>query len=341
MLKRRISIIIASVLALAMATGCTTFGEDYVAKVGAEKITKSEYNFFLKNSESKIQSLFGNSAVDWTTKISNMTAAEYAKQMALDGAVDLKIQVMKAKDAKMSLTKKEIDDLNTNIDASIKNLGTTGIDQEKALKAQTGVTAAQLKSIYKDITLMQNYAKDIQSKYKYSDEDLKTYYDKNKDGLFKVTVGHVLFLTVDANNQPLAQDKQDAAKKNADDILAKVNASGSDFAALAKQYSEDPGSKDAGGTYTLTKNGQMVKEFEDWAFDPARKVGDTGIVKTTYGYHVMKMEKMFTYDELKDDVKASFTNKKYSDEVAVWKKDTKYAIVKNQKVLDLIKVPLE
>lgn len=59
------------------------------------------------------------------------------------------------------------------------------------------------------------------------------------------------------------------------------------FAALAGQYSTDPGSKDNGGLYTDVYVGQMVEPFEDWCFDETRATGDTGLVKTSYGYHVM------------------------------------------------------
>jgi len=59
------------------------------------------------------------------------------------------------------------------------------------------------------------------------------------------------------------------------------------FAELANQYSEDPGSNTNGGLYEKVTVGQMVKTFNDWCFDPSRKAGDTGIVETTYGIHVM------------------------------------------------------
>ena len=59
------------------------------------------------------------------------------------------------------------------------------------------------------------------------------------------------------------------------------------FAALANEKSEDPGSNTNGGLYQDVYQGQMVAEFEAWCFDETRAHGDTGIVKTTYGYHVM------------------------------------------------------
>ncbi len=59
------------------------------------------------------------------------------------------------------------------------------------------------------------------------------------------------------------------------------------FANLATEYTEDGGSKATGGLYENISEGKMVPEFNDWCFDSSRKPGDTDIIKTTYGYHIM------------------------------------------------------
>lgn len=59
------------------------------------------------------------------------------------------------------------------------------------------------------------------------------------------------------------------------------------FAELAGLYSVDGGSNQNGGLYTDVYVGQMVEPFENWCFDASRTHGQTGLVKTTYGYHVM------------------------------------------------------
>ena len=60
------------------------------------------------------------------------------------------------------------------------------------------------------------------------------------------------------------------------------------FAKLAGEHSADGGSKENGGLYTgLDKNTSFVKEFVDWYMADGRKVGDYGLVKTDYGYHIM------------------------------------------------------
>lgn len=81
-----------------------------------------------------------------------------------------------------------------------------------------------------------------------------------------------------------------AAKKKAEDILNEWKDGAQDeesFGELATKYTEDPSSKNTGGLYSGVVPGQMVGEFNDWLFDSKRKVGDTDIVKTTYGYHIM------------------------------------------------------
>lgn len=59
------------------------------------------------------------------------------------------------------------------------------------------------------------------------------------------------------------------------------------FGKLAGEKTEDGGSKQTGGLYEMVYKGQMVEPFENWCFDETRQKGDTGLVKTTYGYHVM------------------------------------------------------
>lgn len=60
------------------------------------------------------------------------------------------------------------------------------------------------------------------------------------------------------------------------------------FADLVATYSADGGSNTSGGLYTgITEDSNYVEPFLSWSVDPDRKVGDTGIVKTEFGYHIM------------------------------------------------------
>ena len=105
-------------------------------------------------------------------------------------------------------------------------------------------------------------------------------------------VRHILITPdVDSNADDKAKTEANSkAEKKAKDILQEWKdgkANQEFFGELAKKYSEDPSSKDNGGLYKNVQEGQMVDTFNDWLFDKNRKVGDVGIVKTTYGYHDM------------------------------------------------------
>ena len=67
-----------------------------------------------------------------------------------------------------------------------------------------------------------------------------------------------------------------------------ANGTEDDFAALATEHSGDIGSQQNGGLYAnLTKETNFVTEFKDWYMDENRKSGDTGLVKSSHGYHIM------------------------------------------------------
>ncbi len=106
------------------------------------------------------------------------------------------------------------------------------------------------------------------------------------------------------------------------------------FGALAEKYSEDTGSSTNGGQYLNIRKGQMVEAFEDWCFDEARTVGETGIVETDYGYHLM-------YFEGDGDIawKAKATEaKRAEDYEALYETyESQYAVSFSDKLLDRIR----
>jgi peptidyl-prolyl cis-trans isomerase C len=127
-----------------------------------------------------------------------------------------------------------------------------------------------------------------------TDDQVKKFYDENPakfEQAEMVRASHILLMTKDqTTGEDLPADKKEAKKKQAEDLLKRARG-GEDFAKLAKEFSEDPGSKDKGGEYTFPR-GQMVPEFEASAFSlKTNEVSD--IVTTQFGYHIIKLsEKM-------------------------------------------------
>ncbi len=91
--------------------------------------------------------------------------------------------------------------------------------------------------------------------------------------------------TAEAEEQAKA-DALAEAEALLDEFLA-GDATEDSFATLAEENTDDTGSSSTGGLYEGVYRGQMVQAFEDWCFDESRQPGDTGIVESDYGYHIM------------------------------------------------------
>lgn len=124
---------------------------------------------------------------------------------------------------------------------------------------------------------------------------------------------HIL-IAVKGNDQ-----KADAAAKaKAEDILKQLKA-GADFAKLAKEYSDDPGSKNQGGDLGKVSRGVMVKPFEDALFGMTKVGQIVGPIRTQYGYHIIQLEGIDAptvkpFAQVKDQLLAQYQKKKADDE---------------------------
>lgn len=114
------------------------------------------------------------------------------------------------------------------------------------------------------------------------------------------SVRHILIMpeSDDPNgeNKEYTDEQWKAAEKKANKILEEYNKGDKteySFAILAEENTSDTASTSAssndafGGLYEGVTKGEMVPEFENWSLDSSRKYGDTGIVKSDYGYHIM------------------------------------------------------
>lgn len=124
-------------------------------------------------------------------------------------------------------------------------------------------------------------------KVQVSDEEAKQFYQANAEkfqGNEQRRASHIL-IGFGAGATP--QDKE-AARKKAEEVLAEVKQHPDQFEALAKKYSQDPGSAEKGGDLGLFGRGMMVKPFEDAVF--SMKPGEiSDLVESEFGYHIIKL----------------------------------------------------
>lgn len=125
----------------------------------------------------------------------------------------------------------------------------------------------------------------------YYDANVETFEENQVWKVNNVSVRHILIEPEAADETATGYTDEEwaAAEASANDIYAlwQQNPTEDYFAELANEKSADPGSNTTGGLYEDFPSNQMVAEFSEWCFDQSRQPGDTGIVKTSYGYHIM------------------------------------------------------
>lgn len=170
-----------------------------------------------------------------------------------------------------------------------------------------------------------------------TDADVKKFYDENPAKFEQpemVRASHILIGTRDqATNSELSEEQKKAKHKLAEDVRKRAVA-GEDFAKLAKEYTDDPGSKDKGGEYTFPR-GQMVPEFEAAAFSlGTNQISD--IVTTQFGYHIIKLSEKIpakkvelakVSDDLKEGLKSQELQKQLPDYLEKAQKEANIVIL--------------
>ena len=202
---------------------------------------------------------------------------------------------------------KEIDETLTNATKTAEGYGLTLDDYMKSYYGPDA-TGEGIREIYQRYELVNLAMKHYVENYKFApgEDQLPVIY-------------HVLYTTMDlTTGADLPEDQQAEAKKKADALLASVKTL--DDMKTKGEEGKTAGEVAEAAQYTVSR-GQMVQEFEDWCFEK-HEVGDTGIVKTTYGYYVMYFVGMEEADEatkeniiygvLQDELEAAFETGEYA-----------------------------
>jgi peptidyl-prolyl cis-trans isomerase D len=135
-----------------------------------------------------------------------------------------------------------------------------------------------------------------------TDNELQAMYNMNKQQFQTPERVQVVHILINTQGKTPAEDARLKAK--ADDLLKQVRA-GANVTELVKKYSDDPGKTQNNGEYWVQQDSGMVPEFKAAAF--RLKPGESDVVKTTYGYHVMKVLKhedahLKSFEEAKPDL---------------------------------------
>ena len=169
------------------------------------------------------------------------------------------------------------DSVDSTVQKIFKNMG--GKEQFLKQLASDGMSLEEFEAEVKSNRIIQKYVETVLFKnISVSSDEIRAYYSQER----LANVRHILMMT---------QGKSDSAKAairaKMEVVLARAR-KGEDFAKLAKEYSEDPGSKNNGGLYQKVERGAMVPEFDALAFSlPVGALSD--VFETQFGYHFMKV----------------------------------------------------
>jgi len=301
-LTKSLRIILAAVLVLllALAAGCGK-SSNVAATVNGEEITKQQLDEMVQSMKQYYQSMGltidENKDTEMVKMINSMTLEQLIDQtLLLQEAKKMGIQVPKA-------------DIDKEIDGYKKSMTE---DKFKQQLAANGWTEPKFRDMLeKDMTIAKLTEKILADVKPATEPQAAEYYEKNKQQFVvpaSYEVRHILIMTQGKQGDQAKIDLE--AKTKALAVLEKVN-KGGDFAELAKQNSEDPGSAPEGGLYTFSP-GQAVPEFES-AVKSLQPGGITKApVKTEFGYHLIKLEKVTpeaqkNFAEVKDQIVASLS----------------------------------
>ena len=296
-----------------------------LATINGESVSLSDYkfHFLVQKQEMEYASGSQNPGEVWENLIDGKDPLEVLKQKSLDNVVIENTLLKKAKEMNITLSEEEQKNLSEDKAGFIASRG--GQEEYEKLIASVGLTDEGYDKFKVNQMLLSKLNQTISDELgtTITEDVVKADYEKNKEDYKKeqVKAKHILLKTTDESGAELTGDKLEEVKKKAEDILKRAK-DGEDFAKLMSEYSEDPGSKAQPEGYTFGK-GEMVPEFETAAF--SMKVGDISeLVKTQFGYHIIKVEGKFDYtpyEDAKESIKGKMVSDKFNEKVEQWKKE--------------------
>lgn len=219
----------------------------------------------------------------------------------------------------------EIDNTKKAVAEQAQTAGQQGDPEQlfqDALK-QFGFTEDSFREEVKTGLTVQKVQEEVAGGADPTEKDVRAYYDENKDTQFtnpeQRCIRHILF----------NKDQKDLANDVKGDLEG-----GGDFAALAKEHSQDPSNKDKGGDLGCVPKGQFVPEFDDAAFG-AKKGELLGPVETEFGFHLIEVTDIkpageTPFEEVAPQIKEQIKGQQQGAEFQTWvqgelkKRDVKY-----------------
>jgi len=293
-------------LMLLVVSGC---GSKVVATVNGENITQQQLDKELEMYKSGLESQGADFSGEEGKEILDRLREDVLKQL-----IDEQLLLQEVKKKGLEPTS---EDVQNEIKKIKENFETEG--EFKKFLAANDINEPQLSDYVKKQLAVQNLVEDVTADLEVTDSEVREYYEENEEIFTRPEEREVRHILIGFEGNDMgAKRSQLEAKVEAERILQKIE-QGADFAQLAEEFSEDPGTKNNGGLLTVTRGGGFVQEFEDAAFNLAKGEVTSAPVKTQYGYHIIKVEEIIpsdvqAFEEVKEQIKANLEDNRKATE---------------------------
>jgi peptidyl-prolyl cis-trans isomerase C len=318
-MKKFLSVLVLMVAV--MCTGCSMFKTDKaLITVNGHPITQKDYDDLFKLQNTSHVSADQNKGLYLIIKhnvVSELVIKELIKE-----------------EVKAHKVKVSADEVKKSLNDAYSQFGNKE-QFDKFIKNVYGINEDEFKKTLKDEIAINKLVDKIAPFTKTSDGEAKSFYQKNKAALFNqpkmVRASHILIMAnrddiltqiekkdrniseLEASRQ--ATEKMNQLKAKAESVLKLAEANPEGFDKLAKQYSEDTQTAKKGGDLNFFSYEEMTKPFADAAFKTQPSRIYEKVVKTDYGFHIIKVTDrkeagIVPFDEVKEEIKTKLTQDK-------------------------------
>ena len=300
---------------------------DVVATVPGASLTNGELQIYYWNQVydflNNYSYYLSQMGLDYTSPLdaqTNYYGTGSWQQYFLESAIEMWHSnmsfVMLAKENNFELSaeyRQELEDLRANMETTAQKNGFASAEAMLQDSMGPGCTMEDYMNYMETYYLGYSYFAEMYNAIDPTMEEIDAYFEANKASMngvtkesgYTVDIRHILIKITKVEDGVEGQADEEGATEELidgynqaawDACLAKAEAileqwkngemTEESFAELAKTHSAD-GNAAEGGIYTGVEKGYMVESFDAWCFDESRVVGDYGIVRTKYGYHIM------------------------------------------------------
>ncbi len=307
------------VVALLAFAGCSPAEPADSVESGARKVVTFEGG---EVTEGEVQEAIGQFAQQSGAGEIPPGSPQYeaAVQQVMPQLVGIEIARVYADENDITVSQGDVDqEIETIKDQISEQAEAAGEDigREEAFQTaldQAGFTEEQLRQDIREQLPVQKVQEEVVENAEPTDEEIQAFYDENRELQFSTPeqrcISHILF------NADQEQRAEDVKEELEDD---------GDFAELAEEFSQDPGSREQGGELGCQGRGAFVPEFEDAAFE-AEEGEIVGPVETEFGYHVIEVteiqpESTAPLDEVRPQIRQQLAQEQQIEEFEGWLED--------------------